>query len=159
MAKKGLLIVDLQEGFAPSPLLVDRIRELSLNYPVIAMTRFSNQVGSLFRLVLGWNGDGGALCLDLPSATTLEKTGYGLTAEHLEILKDIGCTEWHICGLETDACVLACAFSLWDAGLCPVVLLDHCQSPLSDEVGKIIHRQFGQNQTTKNRGNFDHVQA
>lgn len=143
MAKKGLLIVDLQEGFAPSLILVDRIRKLSVHYPVIAMTRFANPVGSLFRSVIEWNGEGGALCLDLPGVITLEKTGYGLTAEHLEILKDFRCTEWHICGLETDACVLACAFSLWDAGLCPVVLLDHCQSPLSDEAEKIIHRQFG----------------
>ncbi len=143
MSHAGLLVVDLQVGFCPSEDLVRRIGDVAGSYMHVVMTRFVNRPDSLYRSVLSWHGDGGALALQIPNAVILDKDGYGLTERHLKILKEMGCSEWHVCGLETDACVLACAFSLWDAGLRPVIKQDMCESPLHAEGIAIARRQFG----------------
>lgn len=143
LPEKGLLIVDLQEGFHPSDGLVSGISNLSRLFDNIVMTRFSNLEGSLYREVLGWSGDGGNLVLDPPGSIILEKYGYGLSASHLDRMRCLCCAEWHVCGLETDACVLACCFSLWDAGMRPVLHPELCESPLHKEGILIASRQFG----------------
>jgi nicotinamidase-related amidase len=91
----------------------------------------------------GWNLEPGELIFRPDDALILDKAGYGLSAENLDRLRETGCTEWHLCGLETDACVLACAFSLWDSGMRPKVLLDLCASPLQKAASMILERQFG----------------
>lgn len=143
MKKNGLLIVDLQIGFAPKAELIARIEEIVKEYSVVVMTRFTNPPQSLYRSVLDWHGDGGDLALQVPHAVILDKSGYGLSFEHLETLRGLHCVEWHICGLETDACVLASAFSLWDANLRPVIRAELCDSPLHDAGVAIAARQFG----------------
>lgn len=143
MDKTGLLIVDLQVGFAPSDELVERIRRASARYGRVVMIRFTNQPSSLYRSILAWHGEGGDLVLQVPQAVILDKDGYGLTEQHLQILAEMQCTEWHVCGLETDACVLACAFSLWDAGLRPVIQPELCESPLQEQGLAVAKRQFG----------------
>lgn len=143
MDKTGILIVDLQVGFKPSDELVGRIQRVIGRYDQVAMTHFTNQPGSLYRSILDWHGDGGDLVLQVPQAVILHKDGYGLTDQHLKILAEMQCAEWHVCGLETDACVLACAFSLWDAGLRPVIQPDLCESPLHELGVAVAARQFG----------------
>ena len=143
MSTVGLLIVDLQTGFKPEKNLVDRIAAEAKCYKNVVMTRFSNLSQSLYRSVLNWHGDGGELALKLPNALVLHKVGYGLTDLHIMQMRMLGCLEWVICGLETDACVMACAFSLWDAGLVPVIRTDLCDSPLQKEGVAVIERQFG----------------
>lgn len=143
MRNKGLLIVDVQVGFNPSDELVQRIKHATESYERVVMTRFTNQANSLYRTVLDWHGDGGALALHVPRAVIIDKDGYGLSPQHLQILRDMQCAEWHLCGLETDACVLACAFSLWDAGMRPVIQPDMCDSPLHTEGLAVARRQFG----------------
>ncbi|MGK9452869.1 cysteine hydrolase family protein [Acidithiobacillus caldus] len=139
----GLIIIDLQQGFSPSVALIDAIAATAPRYHVVAMTRFVNRPDSLYRSVLGWNIDPGDLIFQFDNALILDKTGYGLSAENLDRLRETGCTEWHLCGLETDACILACAFSLWDAGLRPKTLPSLCSSPLHKEGMAIAERQFG----------------
>ncbi|OFC28690.1 cysteine hydrolase family protein [Acidithiobacillus caldus] len=139
----GLLIVDLQQGFSPSVALIDAIATTVPRYLVVAMTRFVNRPDSLYRSVLGWNIEPGNLVFQPDNALILGKTGYGLSAENLDRIRETGCTEWHLCGLETDACILACAFSLWDAGLRPKILPNLCSSPLHKEGMAIAERQFG----------------
>jgi len=141
--KTGLLIVDLQIGFNPSDKIIERIQQAAESYEHVVMTRFFNKPNSLYRSVLGWHGDGGALAFRASHAVIVDKTGYGLTEQHLQMLNKTHCDEWHVCGLETDACVLACAFSLWDAGLRPVILPDLCESPLHTHGLTIAQRQFG----------------
>ncbi len=139
----GLLVVDVQVGFRPSPGLIAKISDLASGYLVVVQTRFSNPPDSLFRTALNWHDDGGELALRIPGAKIFDKTGYGLPAHHISALKLMDCSEWHICGLDTDACVLACAFSLWDAGIRPVILPDACSSPLHQEGIAVAQRQFG----------------
>ena len=143
MRDAGLLIVDAQVGFDPSHDLLARIEDASHGYRTVVMTRFINQPNSLYRTVLDWHGDGGELALQIPCTLILDKTGYGLASSHIEALKGL-CVEWHLCGLETDACVLACAFSLWDARMRPIILHDMCDSPLHTEGVAVARRQFGE---------------
>jgi hypothetical protein len=136
-----LLVVDLQKGFHPSEKLLERMEQEVHKYSIIAMTQFINRPDSLYRTVLGWNGDGGELALRIPGSVIIQKFGYGLKEEQTMRLKAIS-SKWHLCGLETDACVLACAFSLWDAGIQPVILYDLCESPLHKEGVAVAQRQF-----------------
>jgi hypothetical protein len=87
MRQAGLLIVDLQVGFGPKRDLVERIAAAARDYETVAMARFSNEPGSLYRTALDWHGEGGALALSLPDALILDKTGYGLTRENVGVLK------------------------------------------------------------------------
>lgn len=142
-AASGLLIVDVQKGFSPDAGLLKGIAEIVPGYRKVVMTKFVNRKGSLYRSVLGWHEDGGDLVLDVRDAVVFEKSGYGLPPESVEEMKGMGCVEWHVCGLETDACVLACAYSLWDAGIRPVILEGLCHSPLHREGVMVARRQFG----------------
>ena len=148
-----LLIVDLQKGFEPSKKLLNRIEQEARKYSIIAMTQFFNEPNSLYRTVLGWNGDGGELALQIPGSIIIEKSGYGLTREQTMKLKAIS-NRWHLCGLETDACVLACAFSLWDAGILPVILYNLCESPLHKEGVAVAKRQFEKSRGDRKQTDF-----
>lgn len=142
-ATTGLLVVDLQSGFEPSAELVKSINNACAHYTKVAATKFSNPVDGLYRSVLDWHGDGGDLLLVSQPGIVIEKTCYGLPPEGIDLLRATGCREWHLCGIETDACVLACAFSLWDAGLIPVIRQELCAGPLHDLAILIAKRQFG----------------
>lgn len=76
-----------------------------------------------------------------------KKYGYGLPNSAIQLMGQMGVDEWHLCGLETDACVLACAFNLWDAGVRPVLLERLCRAPddYAHQRGiEIVRRQFGE---------------
>lgn len=143
MTKVGLLIVDMQDGFSPPNLLIQRLKEAIEIYDEVVFTKFSNPPDSLFRKQLGWSGDGGKICLPTSGRMAIEKRGYGLTPANMKALSDLGCSEWHLAGLETDACVMACAFDLFDAGIPFKIAVDACESPLHKQVLPIIIRQFG----------------
>ena len=97
MRSTGLLIIDPQDGFHPNEALVHRIRQAADRYGHVVMTRFTNQPNSLYRTVLGWHGDGGPLSFQVSQAVILDEDGYWLTAQHLQILREMKCAEWHIC--------------------------------------------------------------
>lgn len=142
--KIGLLVIDLQEGFSPSKNLIRKLEEAIKFYDEVVFTKFTNAPNSLFRKQLGWAGDGGDICLPTSGKMILEKMGYGLTADNLEILSDLGCSEWHLVGLETDACVMACAFNLFDAGIPFKIVADACESPFHKQALPMLAKQFGQ---------------
>ena len=144
MSTPGLLIVDLQKDFRPNAELIQAIDRETYNYTTIVQTKFINKPDSLFRTRLDWHISGGDLMLTIPNALILEKTGYGLNLEHINKLKSLNCPTWHICGMETDACILACAFSLWDADLLPIIRPELCASNVLQNEGlRVAKRQFG----------------
>jgi nicotinamidase-related amidase len=133
----ALLVIDLQAGFLPedSLELASRISVAIETYEQVAYLRFLNPEGSMFRRHLDWHdvrpGSSAAdLVLDpVPGAPVFEKTGYsGATAEVLAWLEKIRPGEVHLAGLDTEACVLATALGLFDAGFRPVVLASLCAS-------------------------------
>lgn len=146
---RGLLVVDVQTAFHPPSWLIAGIGAIVDRYAVTVATHFTNPPGSLYRTRLDWHGCGpGANQLVIPFFPDyiVEKTGYGLPAEEAARLAAMQVSGWDICGLETDACVLACAMSLWDAGVPVCILEDLCASPnaeLHAAALKIAKRSFG----------------
>jgi nicotinamidase-related amidase len=62
-------------------------------------------------------------------ATLIEKPVYTcVTPNFLAMLARERIAEIHLAGIATDNCVLKCAVDLFEAGLRPVVLADHCAS-------------------------------
>lgn len=138
--KKALLIIDLQKGFDPTDEMVSGFLEKAKQYEVIVATKFVNG-NSLYQTVLDYpevNTEEGELA-PLPEGTKIfEKTGYGLPTELLQYLKENSVTNVDIGGLETDACVLAAMYDLWDAEIQPTLLKDLATTPDS-ELQKAAH--------------------
>ena len=142
----GLLVIDLQYGFSPEPDLVDRIRDTAQEYSVVVATRFVNPPGSLFRTRFNDSHDGGAL-IDVGHGIVIEKSGYGLDQAAINALREFPeIAEWGLAGSRTGACILACGFSLWDAGIPFRVIRHLCageQKSMCELMDTVLERQFG----------------
>jgi len=160
MAKKALIVVDLQnyfigEGTLHLPRMI-RERIGNGKYDEVVFTKFVNREGSRF-WVSGWehcmespetdiHPDLAALAADSP---VFEK--YGFSAFRAEGLPDYlrrkGICEVHICGTDTDACVLASAYDAFELGFDVRVLEDLCASRNGAEFHdmglRIIRRNLG----------------
>ena len=154
---KNLIVVDLQKGFMTKPNYIELAKKISKflnknqeNYSKIFFTKFINDKGSLYETKLNWTelqrGETQEFAIELPqNAIILEKHGYGLDLEDLGKIKKLGVKEIDICGLQTDACVYAISFQLFDAGIFPNVLINYCStSPERCEYSKnVLIHQFG----------------
>ncbi|MBU2721285.1 isochorismatase family protein [Acidithiobacillus sp. 'AMD consortium'] len=142
----GLLVIDLQFGFSPKPDLVDRIRDATQDYAVVVATRFCNPPDSLFRTRMNDGNDGGAV-IDVGHAVVIDKPGYGLNHAAITVLREFtGITEWGLVGSRTGACIMACGFSLWDAGIPFHVIRDLCASEkgsMCEAVSTVLQQKFG----------------
>ena len=133
----ALLIVDVQNGFiCPStahiPALVEK---LQYNYKTVFVTQFYNQEDSFFRTLLNWNQvkidtqEFQLAFIPKKNAILLEKTFYScVTPEFLDELAMRLIKQVDICGIETDICVTKCAVDLFENGIEPVILKNHCGS-------------------------------
>lgn len=122
MSKFGLLIVDLQPAFFPPDELVDEIQIAMQSMDCVVFTKFVNLPNSLFRQYLNWHAcTEDDIRTDIAMHTgehlVLTKHGYGLTSEHVGMLKAQKMDAWYVAGVDTASSVLACAFSLWDHGV------------------------------------------
>ena len=80
----------------------------------------------------------------------IEKMRYSALTDELKTILSNGSFDTiYLCGLETDACVLATAFDLFDFGITPKILIDCCASARGKEyhvaAQKIMERSFGIN--------------
>lgn len=120
----ALLIIDLQQGFNPTEKMIDNFLHKSKDYQTIVATQFING-NKLFQRVLKHPifSSQELVFADLPKKVKVfKKTGYGLPHSLIRYLKNKKITHVDIGGLETDACVLAAMFNLWDAGIQPRLL-------------------------------------
>ena len=128
----ALIVVDVQRGFVTPdtrgvPAAVRRHIEASRGeYAVTIASRFENPEGSSFERLLGWakmREPGDADLRDEVAGAVnvvVRKTGYSaLTPQAADILASLGVTRVDVCGIDTDQCVLATLFALWDAGFEP----------------------------------------
>lgn len=132
-----LLIVDVQRAFINQQTLgmLPVIGDLMRQYPNIAATQFHDRLHSNYVRLLDWRecfqeDEGHALALRLPEDTLVIKkdTYNGFTTALRDHLFRLRIYEVHLCGMDTDACILATALSIFDAGLRPVVLANACSS-------------------------------
>ena len=155
MKQKALLVIDVQHGFMKNgtETLVPRISELVRKWPVedLFYLKYRNYPSSFFTKNLDWaactTGDDINIVPEVfvQGAKVFDHYGYSPPPELLGILKDYGAI--HICGVDTDACVMAAVFSLWDAEIKPVVLEEYCGSSGGEHFHRaalgLMLRQFG----------------
>jgi nicotinamidase-related amidase len=145
----ALVIIDMQMGFKPSPELTVSILKKVNEYKIVVATKFING-NALFQKVLKAHEQtpDDMKLIDLPDRVRIfEKTGYGVTDELIQYLKDQQVTRVHVCGLETDACVLGALYDFWDAEIQPVLLseLTSTKTPQFHQAADLIaDRNFGE---------------
>ena len=138
----ALLIVDVQEGFIndSTKYVIRAVEELQSRYEHIFATRFINGVDSPHRNLIDWHrfGEGSrdtelAFCLS-PKAEIIDKTTYTcVNPDFLDNLHNRAISEVHVCGIDTDVCVMKCAVDLFENGIRPVVLSEASASHAGDE--------------------------
>lgn len=154
-----LIIVDVQAAFPVPPALVARIERHGRTFRRRIFTQFVNPPGSFFRTQLGrdtcapGSPDTRLLIAPREKDLVLRKTGYGLTTAHLARLRRLGVRRVEVCGIDTDACVLAAMFALFDAQIEARVVPALCWSAqdLHGEAMRIIKAQFLPPRLTRGR--------
>ncbi len=148
---RALLIVDVQRAFAPPPRFVARLERYAARFPCRIFTRYLNPPGSVFRRLLKQKScapgtpDVELLVQPRPGDLVLDKRAkYGLTETQIRTLKRRRIRSVTVCGLDTDACVLAVMFSLFDGGIECHLKEQFCwsSSGLHVPAVKIIRAQF-----------------
>ncbi|MDW9405262.1 isochorismatase family protein [Pseudomonas soli] len=131
-----LLIVDVQSTFSPSEKLVDGIRVLSAHIPTIASVELHDEQVTPFQRQLGWHPASEDVAL-VEADKVFVKHGYGQSAETLDYIKSLGVERVLVCGLQTETCVLAAGFALFDAGLTPTLVTDLTMGSSLDRSGQL----------------------
>ena len=154
---KNIIIVDMQKGFINdnNRQIIAKINKYleSHSFDNVFYTKYVNYDESPFVKILDWHAMRASseqeFCVDFVNgATIIPKVGYGVNMEDISKLKKLGIEEIEICGTDTDACVLAVAFQLFDSGIKPIILKDLCASSSSNiemhnMAIKVMERQFG----------------
>lgn len=162
-----LLIIDLQHGFitVDTEHIVKPIRAVAATgvYDLVVATRFMNPPGSPFRSLLHWDGmtapeDTALLPISSnPSPIVLYKTGYNGAAVVCNRLAGLNVSV-DVVGVDTDACVLATALGLFDAGIDVGVFSNLCAStggPAMHAAGlAVLERQLGKRRVMELRGSW-----
>jgi len=151
--KTGLIVVDLQRAFGPPPELVENIRQILPEYGIVVATQFLNRPKSLYETQLNYTrcqigSPESEIVIPLKPAAVFDRFSYGLQPVHIERLKQYPVASWDIVGCDTEACVLATCYNLWDYGI-PFKVLKHlCYSSGGEEqqqaAFKVMERSFGQ---------------
>lgn len=133
------------------------MKNCKARYAHIFATRFINGTGSPYRNLIDWHRFGeGSHDTELafrpsPEAQIIDKTIYTcITPNFLDTLRQRRVTKVHVCGIDTDVCVMKCAVDLFENGIRPVVLSKASASCAGDEYHLnallILHRQIGSGQ-------------
>jgi nicotinamidase-related amidase len=156
--KIALAVIDVQSYFtrkSPAGLparIAHHIKKS--NYDLLAFTVFQNSDGSNWETSLHWSKcktkEDIELAAELkPFATqdnTFIKASYSAfkNDSFKELLKEKGISRLEICGIDTDACVLATAFDAFDYGYEVKVLFDlsYSSDGLDEPTKKIITRNM-----------------
>ncbi|WP_175752684.1 cysteine hydrolase family protein [Burkholderia ambifaria] len=134
--QQALLIVDIQPTFAPPEWLVTRVRALVGRLPTVATAERHDEARVPFERQLGWRpsrDDDSLIAAD----RVFVKHGYGLPVEVVEHLCALAPERVLVCGIQTDTCVLAAGFALFDAGLHPTLLADLTAGSSLDRSGEL----------------------
>jgi nicotinamidase-related amidase len=146
--KQALLIIDIQPSFNPPEWLVEGIAKLIGTMPSVATVERHMEAVTPFQRQLGWNpapDDDSLIAADHIHI----KYGYAPTPETVAYLKSLNPDRVLVCGIQTDTCVLAAGFALFDAGLTPTLITDLTVGSSLDRSGDLGIRLW--------RHHFKHV--
>lgn len=162
-AHSALLVVDLQVGMADgaeaacerlAERVAEHVRRVGSHHGYLVASLFRNTPGSTYDRLVGSDMRDDAACallapvaqlgLDAHELPTYSSLGEELHAE----LRERGIERVHVVGVDTDQCVLATVFALFDAGFEPIVARDLCLSTSGDvphEAGIVaLNRAIGE---------------
>ena len=134
--RQVLLIVDVQPSFNPPQWLVDGIGTLVGRMPSVASVERHDESVTPFQRQLGWQPAADDQSL-VAADRIFIKHGYGPTDEMLAYLKQLNPERVLVCGIQTDTCVLAAGFALFDAGLQPTLISDLTVGSSLDRSGQL----------------------
>ncbi|MEH2513843.1 nicotinamidase-related amidase [Nitrobacteraceae bacterium AZCC 1564] len=119
--KQALLVVDVQPSFSVPTEIVQGISELARMLPSVATVERHDESITPFERQLGWR-PGPADDSLVPTDRTFIKHGYLPPVAAIGYLRDLQVDRVLVCGIQTETCVLAAGFALFDAGLHPTLL-------------------------------------
>ena len=135
--KSLLLVIDLQNAFINqnTEKVPSKIEETiaSNQYDDVAFTRFVNYEDSLYIKKLNWRGclseEDKTIVINTKDYQVFDKSIYSsVTKELIEYIHKNQITEIHLCGINTDCCVLKTALDLFELGYNVYVLENLCGS-------------------------------
>lgn len=160
---KSLIVIDVQKFF-----LTDETRRIVKNiqaylrsnsnkYSTIYFTIFKNNPKSPLWQISGWKDSTGSpdtdICDEIKEFTNDKNLFYKNILSAIKVpqikdsLKKHNIEEVHLCGFDTDCCVLATAYDLFDQGLKPVVLENLTWSTSKEKLHKpalqMLERNIG----------------
>ena len=157
--KNALLIVDIQIGFINeyTKHVISDVDKIQFTYDNVFATRYINPEGSSHRRFMNWEkftpgSEDAELAFEAAThVKVMDKTIYScVTDAFLDELKSRSIGEVHVCGIDTDVCVLKCAVDLFERGVRPLVLSELCASHAGPELHncglKILDRFIGTSQ-------------
>ena len=134
--RQVLLIIDVQPSFNPPTWLVDGINTLLGRMPSVATVERHDESVTPFARQLGWQpapNDQSLVAAD----RNFIKHGYAPTPETVSYLKSLAPQRVLVCGIQTDTCVLAAGFALFDAGLQPTLISNLTVGSSLDRSGQL----------------------
>ena len=160
--KKALIVIDVQKYFLnkKTERIIKKIRDYlvkhSSKYSQIYFTIFKNNPSAPLSQISDWHGCTKSpdtdLCDDLKDFSE-GKLYYKNILSAFKVpaiaksIKRNGISEVHLCGFDTDCCVLATTYDLFDQGIKPVLLEDLTWSTsrenLHSAAVKMIERNVG----------------
>ena len=108
----------------------------SANIPTVASVELHDEQITPFQRQLGWHPAAEDESL-IEADQVFVKHGYGQTVETLEYIKQLGVERVLVCGMQTETCVLAAGFALFDAGLAPTLVTDMTVGSSLDRSGQL----------------------
>ena len=134
--KQILYVVDIQESFSPPDWLIKGAQKLADKFPSIATVERHNEDIVPFRGQLNWApsiNDKGLVNVD----REFIKYGYTPPAAVMQYLNSLELERVLVCGMQTETCVLAAGFQLFDAGPQPTLVEDLTVGSSLDPTGKL----------------------
>jgi nicotinamidase-related amidase len=119
--KQALLIVDVQSSFSIPIEILHGVRELSAILPSVATVERHDESVTPFEGQLGWKPGESDESL-VPAHRVFIKHGYLPPPAAIAYLRGLRMYRILVCGVQTETCVLAAGFTLFDAGLHPTLL-------------------------------------
>jgi len=134
--KQALLIIDVQRTFTPPDWLVAGIHRLASHIPSVSTVELHDEDQTPFERQLGWKPAAADKSLVVADAEFV-KHGYGPTPETIDFLRNMEVDRVLVCGIQTETCVLAAGFALFDAGLSPTLITDLTVGSSLDRSGRL----------------------
>ncbi|WMI98107.1 cysteine hydrolase family protein [Pseudomonas chlororaphis subsp. aurantiaca] len=134
--RQVLLIIDVQPSFNPPEWLVSGINALLGQLPSVATVERHDESQTPFARQLGWQPAADDESL-VAADRIFIKHGYAPTPETIAYLRSLAPERVLVCGIQTDTCVLAAGFALFDAGLQPTLITDLTVGSSLDRSGQL----------------------